>query len=315
MHYLKLLILIAITMGFGCSTWAQSTKPAHKEKTIRLLTVGNSFSGNAVTYLNDLVAAAGHKLVLGRADLPGCWLELHWRHVEAAEADPTSKEGRPYPVSVGKSNVQRSLKEILESKKWDYVTIQQASMISSDISTYQPYARNLRDFIKKNAPQAEVVMHETWAYRCDDPRFDPITDSESKMHHDLRHAYHTVASELDLRIMPVGDAFYAVDTDKTWCYKPVEFDQAAIKYPELPDQTHSLHVGWQWQKDEQGECKLAMDAHHANAAGCYLAGCVWFEFLFDENVEDNTFVPDGISQDYAKYLRSVAHKMVRTGKL
>lgn len=312
MRYVMILML-AVTIGMACSgvASARGEKSSHKEKVVRLLTVGNSFSGNATRYLDELVTAAGHKLVLGRADLPGCWLELHWRHAAAAEADPKGEAGRPYPISVGGSEVHRSLKEMLAAIKWDVVTIQQASMISSDISTYRPYARNLRDYIKKNAPQAEVVMHETWAYRCDDPRFDSVADSESKMHHDLRHSYKTIAAELGLRIMPVGDAMYAVDTDKSWCYKPAKFTHV---YPDLPDQTHSLHVGYWWQKNEQGNYELQSDTRHANAAGCYLAGCVWFECLYKESVENNSFVPDGISASDAKYLRSMAHKIVQTDK-
>jgi hypothetical protein len=55
--------------------------------------------------------------------------------------------------------------------KWDYVTIQQASIKSHDFSTYQPHAGFLRDLITKHAPQAKLLIHQTWAYRVDDPRF------------------------------------------------------------------------------------------------------------------------------------------------
>ena len=70
-----------------------------------------------------------------------------------------------------KQGNRKSLRELLQSGTWDFVTIQQYSFISNDVSTYRPYARNLHDYIRKNAPGAEVVMHQTWEYRVDDPRF------------------------------------------------------------------------------------------------------------------------------------------------
>jgi len=280
-------------------------------KTVRLLTIGNSFSGNATRYLCQIAQAAGHEVVLTRADLPGCPMERHWKAVEAAEADANSTEGRPYSVTIDGKKKLCSLKEILVSDKWDVVTIQQASPISTDVSTYRPYARNLRDYVRKHAPQATVVIHETWAYRCDDPRFAPGKDSQEKMYKDLRAAYHAIANELGLRVIPAGDAVYAAETDPDWAYKPPVFDPDKLTYPDLPDQTHSMHVGWQWIKDKAtGSYKLTMDGHHLSQLGCYLAGCVWFEFLFNQNVEHNTYVPRGISALDARYLRVLAHETV-----
>lgn len=305
--------LIVLSLVFAVSGSAMGAGDAVKSpKTVRLLTVGNSFSGNAVRYLPQIVEAAGHKLILARADLGGCPMDRHWRHVEAAEADPASADARPYTVKVDDKNKQFSLKEMLTSEKWDFVTIQQASMISSDIKTYRPYAKNLRDYIKKHAPQAEVLMHQTWAYRVDDPRFDdPAKDSQEKMYKDLRAAYRTIAKELGLRILPVGDALYAADTDPNWGYRPAKFDKAALKHPDLPDQTHSLHVGYMWRKDgATGSYTLGMDGHHAGIMGCYLAGCIWFEMLYNESVVDNKYVPREIRAAEARYLRALAHRIV-----
>lgn len=310
MHCLRSLIVLSLVLTV-CNGAMCAATGAQSPKTIKLLTVGNSFSGNATRYIVQLAAAAGHEIVLGRADLPGCQMDRHWNAAVAAEADPNAAAGKPYTVRVGTGTKHCSLKEILASDRWDSVTIQQASAISSDLSTYRPYARNLRDFIKKNAPQAEVLIHETWAYRRDDPRFDTGNDSQEKMHASLSAAYRTIARELGLRVIPVGDAFYAANTDPEWGYRPAKFDKATLNYPDLPDQTHSLNVGWRWQKDKSGEHKLDMDGHHASALGCYLAGCVWFEVLFNENVTDNNYVPRGVSALDAKYARALAHKIAQ----
>ena len=33
----------------------------------------------------------------------------------------------------------------------------------------------LQEYVRKHAPKAELLLHQTWAYRCDDPRFAPKT--------------------------------------------------------------------------------------------------------------------------------------------
>lgn len=305
--------MIAVMSLAACGA-AASAQGQESGRVVRVLTIGNSFSGNATRYLSQLAEAAGHTLILGRADIGGCTMERHWRHVRVAEADPDDPEGSPYEVAVGESRHQRSLKQMLTQERWDVVTIQQASPISNDPTTYRPYARNLRDYVRKHAPQAEVVIHQTWAYRCDDPRFATGADSQENMYRQSRDAYRGLAHELGLRVIPVGDAFYWADTFGPWRYRPVPFDRARLRHPDLPDQSHSLHVGWYWGKGEDGSHRLAMDGHHASAYGCYLAGCVWFEFLFGDNVEQNPFVPDQLSAADARVLRYAAHRIMREAR-
>ena len=87
-----------------------------------------------------------------------------------------------------------------------------------------------------------------------------------------------------MKLIPVGDAFHLADSDSQRGFKPdAAFDRTSAVAPALPDQTHSLHVGWRWSKDKAGKESLAMDGHHSNAAGEYLGACVWFEILFKES--------------------------------
>jgi len=259
-------------------------------KTVRLLTIGNSFSRNATQYLPDLVKASGHELIHCPIVVGGASLELH---AAMAATNGAYKNGR-------------TLKQELESDKWDYVTIQQASLKSHDISTYRPFAGQLRDCIKKHAPTAKLLMHQTWAYRCDDSRFATNSFTQKIMYDGLTHAYRTIAAELGARIIPVGDAFYMADTNKKWGYRSdKKFNFKNAKPPALPDQTHSLHTGWRWTKG-----KLGMDGHHAGVAGQYLGASVFYEVLFGASVVNNSFVPEGLDPAYARFLRETAHKVV-----
>ncbi len=284
---------------------------AHAEpNTVRVLTIGNSFADNALTYLPKLAEAAGNKLVYAKANLGGCTMKRHWDHVEKYEADHSDKAGSPY--GSGRS----SLAQQLTKDTWDVVTIQQVSYHSHDLGSYRPYARNLHDYIREHAPQARALLHQIWAYRVDDPWFKPENEgraphTQQVMYEQVRANYHTIAKELGIDILPSGDAMYLADRDPEWGFKPdTTFDFGNAAKPDLPDQTHSLHTGYSWRKQKDGSFRLGMDGHHASQAGKYLIGCVWFEVLFGQSVIENPYVPKGIDADYARFLQETAHRSV-----
>jgi uncharacterized protein DUF4886 len=300
----------AIAVGIcWLAVGVQPAVDARDAKTVRLLSVGNSFSRNATHYVGDLAKAAGDVLIHHQATVGGAPLALHCEKFAQFERDPNDKRGL-YSTGL-------SLRQELETEPWDFVTIQQASIQSCHLETYRPYARQLYDYIHRHAPKAEVLLHETWAYRVDDPLF-PLSakakkepSSQEAMYRGLASAYDTIAGELGVRVIPVGDAFHLADTDSAWGYQPAKgFDFTKARPSELPDQAHSLHVGWRWVQLKGGEIKLTMDGHHANMAGEYLGGCVFYEVLFGESVVDNTFVPQGLDPADARYLRRIAHRAV-----
>ena len=319
MHHSKFLALLFAALCVLCghssraaqvppakAALAHATKPA---KTVRLLTVGNSFSQNATRYLNDLTKSAGNVLVHQPLVVGGSPLALHWEKAEQHEKDPKA--------AAGLYGNKLSLKQALAAQPWDFVTIQQASNKSHDVATYRPYAKQLHDYIKQHAPKTEVLIHQTWAYRVDDPRFavaapkpgEPATQAD--MYRMLTSAYTTIAGELGVRRIPVGDAFYLADTDPKWGYQPdAKYDFTKKEQTTVPDQTHSLHVGWRLAKQTNGPAKLGIDGHHANLAGEYLGACVFYEVLFSDSVVGNGFVPAGLDKAHARFLQETAHRAV-----
>ncbi|WP_081891844.1 DUF4886 domain-containing protein [Verrucomicrobium sp. BvORR106] len=278
--------------------------------TVRLLTVGNSFSANATKHLPGLAKAAGKTLIHTPLVIGGASMQVHLDKAKLHEANPADPKGC--------YTSKRGLKESLAAEPWDVITIQMASIKSHDIANYRPSATELRDYIKKYAPKSEIVVHQTWAYRVDDPRFtkpaekpgEPAT--QEAMYEGLTSAYNTIAKELGgLRIIPTGDAFHIADNDPQWRFQPdTTFNPKTAKQGELPNQKHSLHMGWQWKKGKDGKTTLGMDGHHANIAGEYLGGCCFFEVLFKQSCVGNTYVPKGLSAEDARYLQEVAHKAV-----
>lgn len=296
-HTKKILLLIScfVTgLSFG------QTAP----KSLRLFIIGNSFSQNATAYLPNFAKEKGVELRLGRAELGGHSLAQHWSYVEAAEANPEDPKGKPYKG--------KSLRMLLSDGTWDVVTLQQASYYSSDLESYIPYAKKLYDYIKKLQPNAEIIIHQTWAYRSDALKFGRITEGnlakdQTEMWEKSRAAYHTIAGQLKIRIMPVGDAFYTVASDKVFGFKKdAGFDYANPVYPNLPDQVNSMNMGYSWKDN-----KLAFDPNHANEAGRYLGSLIWYGVLFKKSPLKLEYVPDKVTPEFAAYLKTIAEKAIQ----
>jgi len=287
---------------------------AAPRKTVRLLTIGNSFSQNATEYLPQIVASQGNTLVLGRAAIGGCPLDKHWNLAQKYEANPDDPEGRPYTGRRPDGHEGKmSLKELLQAQPWDIVTIQQYSWTCQDPKSYRPYAQQVSDYVHRNAPQAKLWVHETWAYRVDHPLLKRNKMTPGQMYQNLHEAYATIAGEIHAEgIMPVGTAFQNARDDPRW--KPdiqMDVDPKAFKYPDLPRQVHALCAGWRWDANAKPPT-LGFDGKHCTTAGKYLAAMVWYEVFFGD-AHGDVFVPKDLPGADAAVLREIAHRTVRDG--
>lgn len=273
-------------------------------KTLRVLKIGNSFSQNATEFLPQLATSQGHTLILGRAEIGGCSFQKHWQLAEKNEANADDPEGKPYS--------KMSLKQMLQSDKWDIVTVQQHSLAASDLSTYRPYVNKLADYIRLHAPQAKIWIHETWAYRADDKMFKD-RKTQAQMYQSIHEAYATIAKEIQAeRIMPVATAFQNARKDPR--YQPdleKDVDPKAFTYPKLPRQVHELCVGWSWDTKSKPPA-LRFDPKHATTAGKYLGALVWHESMLGE-VKPPAFVPPDLPAADAVILQEIARKTLRDG--
>ncbi|QDT04120.1 hypothetical protein K227x_25080 [Rubripirellula lacrimiformis] len=275
---------------------------------VRVLAVGNSFTQNATRFLEPLAAASGHDLSVHRLTIGGSSLQQHAAKAKAFSVDQSDPQG------LYRSGA--SLQETLQSEDFDFVTIQQVSFKSHDIGTYRPHANELADVIRRYSPASQLLVHQTWAYRSDDPRFSGKSpkagepSDQAEMYHGLTNAYRTITQELGAKRIPVGDAFFLADTDENFGYRePADFQPKSLVSPALPDATHSLHVGWNWGTAD-GKPQLRMDGHHANTAGEYLGACVWYECVLGVSSVGNSFRPEGMDPQYAKFLQLTAHRAV-----
>ncbi|MBI4979561.1 MAG: DUF4886 domain-containing protein [Spirochaetes bacterium] len=282
-------------------------------KRTNVFVIGNSFSGNALTYFGELTRSAPMDIMVKHAMIGGCSLEKHWNISCLSEKDASV---RPYGTGhyINDKEVRFNLPETLASVPWDIITLQQVSWRSWQAETFEPGLGNLVALIKKLAPTAEIVMHQTWPYRSDSPHYKEWGIGDDQMYNGIRDAYASYAKAYGFRVIPSGTAFYRVMKMKgrTFTAPDPSFDYEHPVYPALPKQEHTLHVGWHWREinTDNGLPVVGYDHGHANDRGCYLAGCVWYEFFTGLDARKLTFVPGSIAADDAAMLREAAHDAV-----
>lgn len=292
-YYGRMVVFLVLGMVFSNSWGAES---GVKKDSLQVLMIGNSFSQSVYRYLPEVVRSAGCELVLEDLNIGGCSFQRHWENITKEEVDSEYRFFKKY-----------SYREKLQSRPWDVVTVQQASYWSWRPETYQPEAKLLVDFVRKNAPQAEVVIQQTWAYRPDDGRLAQWNITQREMYEKLCDAYNQAAKEMRLRIIPTGTAVQTVRETQPGGYHP--FQRADFQYPDLPKMDGFLCGNIRWNQDRT---RLEGDAFHLNHRGEYLQACVWFAALYGRSTEEITFVPKELSSEDAAFLRKTAQKVVES---
>lgn len=288
------LFLILGMIGSLSNNWGAEN--ATKKDRLQILMIGNSFSQSVYRYLPDVVQSAGCELVLEDLNIGGCPFQRHWENITKEEADPQYRFFKKY-----------SYREKLQSRPWDIVTVQQVSHWSWRPETYQPEAKLLVEFVRKQAPQANVVIQQTWAYRPDDGRLAQWKITQQDMYEKLLDAYNLAAKEMDLQVIPMGTAVQTVRETQPGGYHP--FQRADFQYPDLPKMDGFLCGNISWNKEHT---RLEGDAFHLNRRGEYLQACVWFAALYGRSTEEITFVPKGLSPEDAAFLRQTAQNVVES---
>ncbi len=267
-----------------CENYCEPTQ--FNRKDIKVLTIGNSFANNAATYIRSIGAADGENIIVGKANISSSTLETHVRlYGEDKKSYPLSITGKVVPFNC-------TLTECLEAEEWDFITIQQVSFKSHLFDTYEPYLTKLNNIIKKHAPQAKVIFHQTWAYtekcaRLADPTNSYYTKYFNGMTQDdmfagIEYASKQASETIGCRIFPSGLAF-----------------QNARKVK--PDSSFD-NVG--------GFLNNNGDGYHANERGKFLAGAVYYECMTGNSMLDNTYKVSDISDENMEILRKAAHEAV-----
>ena len=165
---------------------------------IKILAIGNSFSQNAT----ELLQLFDKDLYVRNLYIGGCSLATHCENIrgDLKAYDYQENGAKCLPEKV-------SIKEALLSRKWDYITVQQASGSSGQKESYYPYLTELMNYVR-GFSDAEIVFHQTWAYETGSthPQFPLYDNDRTKMYRGIAEATDYVVSRENLRVIRVGDA-------------------------------------------------------------------------------------------------------------
>ena len=125
---------------------------------MKLLLISNSFGVNLQKYAKEIASLNDFDLKIYTLYIGGCPLELHDKNIK--------QNNNAYELFVDGSSTGKfvSINEALDLEKWDYISLQQASHVSGDISSYYPYFNNVYTYIRNRCPDSKIMWHQTWAY-------------------------------------------------------------------------------------------------------------------------------------------------------
>ena len=236
-------IMVAALLVTACSAAGSEGPP------VSVLMVGNSYtsSNGLPDMLEELAAAEGRMLT----------------------AELVAEDG----WSLGDHANSTTTMSMIESGNWDYVILQEQSVIPS-LADYRdtymyPAARVLDEAI--TATGAKTLLFMTWGR--ENGMVEEGIPSFAAMQDRLTIAYRGLGDELDARVLPAGMAW-----------------QRAL------GQDPGLDL---WQ----------LDGSHPTVAGSYLAACVMFASIYQESPKGASYRA-GLSRGEARTLQETAETVV-----
>ena len=319
----KLVLLTAIWSSIAClAADGVRTVTAQPRKSLKVLMIGNSFSICLLEQFPQVAKSMGLELDLCSLYIGGCSFERHWQNVEKAgnpdflpydvrwnyascahDAAPVARAVR----AGGRENrrngkasrrVSGNIPQLLKADRWDVVTIQQASHFSWQPATYRPFADNLVKKIRELAPQAEIVVQETWSYTPWDRRLAQWKMDQDEMYAKLHVAYGDFAKVNGFMVIPVGTAVQLYRKALPVVYTENSFGG---------DPCGSA----KFERAEGGGWKPKGDVFHFNREGHYLQALVWTAALYGVDVEKCPYKPVFLDASRAGKMKSCAMKSVR----
>ena len=215
---------------------------------MNVLSIGNSFSEDAQRYLHQIAKADGVEINAFNLYIGGCTLSQHYQNMLSEE--------RVYALGMNgeSTGFKVSLKEALLNRNWDIVTLQQASILSHDYSSYEPYLQKLAEYVRLCVPKARIVIHQTWAYEQGGELLQRAGYCDYRdMLYNIKNAYESGAKVVNAdKIIPSGELFCALL--------------------------------------QNGIEKVHRDTFHASyGLGRYALGLLWYCFLTGNSIENNAF--------------------------
>lgn len=229
------------------------------DDSFKILSIGNSYSLNAIYYLQDIAKDCGAKdIVIGGLYIGGCSLTKHW---ETIQANGKYEKYRKYTTSLTytESLNTYTLEKALKEEDWDIITIQQSSADSPFYYTYAMLSNIIR-YVKQFCPETKIVWHMTWSYAnsYDSSTFKKFDRDQVKMYNGIVESIKkmVLTNGYINGVIPVGTALQNV---------------------------RSTHIGDTLNPND--------GTHLAGNYGLYTAGLTWYAYLTGKDVMSLPLTP------------------------
>lgn len=265
-------------LAFFLLTASHVVDAKEKEDVVRILSIGNSFSVDAIeNHFHELASAAGRKVIVGNMYIGGCSLEKHLRNAkENISAYTYYKRGLD---GKNRRTKQVSLETALADEQWDYVSFQQQSGLSGIYRSWEESLPALVKYVKARVPEDAVMMlHQTWAYDqiSQNKGFVRYDNDQMKMYHAIVDAVTRISDKSGIKmVIPCGTAVQNARTTSL-----ADF--------------------------------VCRDGYHLNKVyGRYIAACTWLYKVLGVNPVGNSYAPEGMSQQQKALAQKSAYAAVK----
>ena len=234
---------------------------------ISVLMIGNSFSVDVARYTHQLSLGGEVEIEVGVLYVGGCSLEQHIGFIKDGSS--------PYEWFVNGESTGRyiSLKDALLLQEWDYITLQQVSVLSGIKDSFYPYIKDLMDYVRDYQPKATFVLHKTWPYEngFNNENFSHYNYDRETMYKAINETYDFVKRDLGINIV----------------IRSGDIVEAAI--------------------EKYGE-HFHKDGFHLNDEGRYLVA-LGFVYTFNHQPLNELYIPDCFNQnkcaEYEQLVRNI----------
>lgn len=226
---------------------------------LKILTIGNSFSGDALRFLSDIFKAEEDRdVLLSYLYLDPGTLE---NHAKSIAEDNAVYRWHLYDENGHSVTEGRRFSEAVSYCDWDLVVIHQLSGLSGRPDTFFPYLDEIISACREQCsnPNLRFAWQMTWAYQ--------------------QNSSHEAFSNYG------GDQMnmYACIVDAV---KETIADNPDISFV-IPSGTAVQNARTSYMGD-----RMTKDGHHLSPFGKYLVGYTWYESLTGKTVRTPEFVPD-----------------------
>lgn len=252
-----------------------------KDRVIKILAIGNSFSEDAIeNYLYDLAKASGRKVMIANMYIGGSSLENHWTN--ASENNSAYQLRVISPDGSRNSFNAQTIEQAVSRENWDYISFQEVSQLSGIYDGYAEYLPKLLEYAKPltTNPELKFILHQTWAYAKDSNHFGFVNydKDQVKMYEAIVEAVWKANGMFNVdMVIPAGTAIQNARTS---------------------------YIG----------DKFTRDGYHLNLGiGRFTAASAWFEMIFG-GILDNPFVPENFSTYDMALVKNAAARAVMSPK-